>query len=315
MNMRRRTITAILGAAAFMLACSPVSRGQSFAPEARRHLFALSEDIGNRLAGSDGERRAADYVEETFSGMGYRVERQSFPLRQAGATSSNVMAFKSGRSEREIIVGAHVDSEAMGRGAGDNASGVSLLLTVARRLRDVETPYSIRFVAFGAEERGLAGSRFFVSQMSDVEVANTVAMINLDSLIVGDIAYVYGNEGEDGVVRDWILDRARAEGLDLITQPGANPEFRAGTTCDCSDHAPFLERGMRYAYFESTNWSLGDKDGYVQVDPRYGQAGRVWHTPYDTIDYIDRTFPERADARFDLFGTMLAATLTEFTLP
>jgi Zn-dependent M28 family amino/carboxypeptidase len=308
-------MAAILVVSAMSLACSPGSAGQSFASDARRHMDVLSEEIGTRTAGSEEERRAADYIAEAFAGMGYAVERQSFALRPRGQTSSNVIAFKNGLSDREIIVGAHFDSESMGRGAGDNASGVSLMLTVADRLRDVDTPYSIRLVAFGAEESGLAGSAFFVSRMSDSEVDNTVAMINLDSLIVGEIAYVYGNEGEGGVVRDWILERARAEGVDLVTQPGANPEFPAGTTCDCSDHAPFVERGIRYAYFESTNWSLGDNDGYVQVDPRYGQAGRVWHTPYDTIEYIDGTFPGRADARFDLLGTMLIATLTEFTIP
>jgi hypothetical protein len=140
-------------------------------------------------------------------------------------------------------------------------------------------------------------------------------MINLDSLIVGEIAYVYGDAGDDGVVRDWILDRARAEGIEVTTQPGENPEFPAGTTCDCSDHAPFVERGIRYAYFESTNWALGEKDGYVQVDPRFGDGGRVWHTAYDTLDYIDTTFPGRADERFEVFGRLLALTLTEFTPP
>jgi hypothetical protein len=151
--------------------------------------------------------------------------------------------------------------------------------------------------------------------MSPEEIRNTVAMINVDSVVVGEIAYVYGSPGERGVLRDWVLARASEAGLDLRTQGGENPEYSAGTTCDCSDHAPFDEVGIPYAYFESTNWSLGDKDGYVQVDPRFGEDGRVWHTRFDTLDYIDRTFPGRADQRLELFSGMLYRVLTEFSAP
>ncbi len=288
---------------------------------ARGHIVALSEDIGSRLAGTPGESRAADYIEGVFADLGYAPTQTRFPFaprssqRGEGLISGNVMAVKEGNSALEIVVGAHYDSEARGRGAGDNASGVAVMLEVAAALRDVSTPYTIRFIAFGAEEQGLAGSRYHVAGMSPEEIENTVAMINLDSLIAGDIAYVYGDFGDAGTMRDWVLARAGEEGRELQTQPGENPEFPAGTTCDCSDHAPFAEAGIQYAYFESTNWSLGDKDGYVQVDPRYGEDGYIWHTPFDTLDYIDRSFPGRADQRLELFSALLYRTLTEFTAP
>ena len=63
------------------------------------------------------------------------------------------------------------------------------------------------------------------------------------------------------MIRDWVIARASENGQELQTQPGENPEFPAGTTCDCSDHAPFAEAGIQYIYFEPTNWSLGNKDG------------------------------------------------------
>ncbi len=297
----------------------PAAAAQTAGRAARAHIVALSEDIGARLAGSPAEARAARYIHGVLEDLGYAAERQSFDFepedRRRGAelTSDNVIAVKPGASGREIIVGAHYDSEVRGRGAGDNASGVALMLETAEALRDVETPYTIRFIAFGAEEQGLAGSRHYVESMSDEAIGNTVAMINLDSLIVGEIAYVYGSAGPDGVLRDWILARALEDGLRLRTQTGENPEYPAGTTCDCSDHAPFKDAGIQYAYFESTNWALGDKDGYVQVDARYGEDGRVWHTPFDTLDYIDRTFPGRADARLALFASLLYRALTEYT--
>ena len=86
------------------------------------------------------------------------------------------------------------------------------MLEVAAAIRGVLTPYTVRFVAFGAEEQGLRGSRHYVAGLTPDEIGNIAAMINLDSLIAGEIAYVYGDFGEAGVIRDWILALASAEG-------------------------------------------------------------------------------------------------------
>ena len=175
--------------------------------------------------------------------------------------------------------------------------------------------YTIRFIAFGAEEQGLSGSRYHVDGVSLGEIRNTVPMINLDSLIADEIAYIYGDSGDAGMIRDWVLVRALENGMEPQTQSGENPEFPAGTTCDCSDHAQYAKAGIQYAYFESTNWALGNKDGYVQVDPQYGEGGFIWHTPFDTLNYIDGSFPGRADQRLALFSGLLYETLTAFTAP
>ncbi len=292
-----------------------------FGVVARQHIDTLSEGIGARVAGSREEARAATYIEGVFREAGYTTLIQPFTFgvgprgRPSIEESANVIAVKGGVSVREIVVGAHYDSEVRGRGAGDNASGVGVMLEIAAAVRDVETDYTIRFIAFGAEEAGLAGSRHYVDQLTTEERDQVVAMINLDSLIAGDIAYVYGDAGDAGVVRQWILARAQEQNLDLRTQSGENPRFPAGTTGDFSDHAPFEDAGIQYAYFESTNWALGERDGYVQVDPRFGEAGYIWHTPFDTLAYIESTFPGRINERLELFATLLFELLTEFDLP
>ena len=51
------------------------------------------------------------------------------------------------------------------------------------------------------------------------------------------------------------------------------------------------------------------------MDPQYGEDGYIWHTRFDTLDYIDQTFPGRADQRLELFSRLLYRTLTEFTEP
>jgi alkaline phosphatase isozyme conversion protein len=290
-------------------------------PTAREHLVALSETIGPRVAGSANETEAARYIETVLRDAGYAPLIQPFTfsavITDVGVTleSANVLATKAGLSTQEIIVGAHYDSVEVGRGADDNASGVAVMLEVATRLKDVQTPYTIKFVAFGAEELDRQGSRYYAGEMTAADVDNTVAMINLDSLIAGDMTYVYGDAGEKGFLRDWLLDMAHKEGLDLRTQTGENPIYPAGTTGDWSDHAPFQTRGVPYAYFEATNWGLGARDGYTQVDERLGVGGEIWHTKYDNLAYIDETFPGRVDQHLELFVTALFNALTQFKIP
>jgi alkaline phosphatase isozyme conversion protein len=284
---------------------------------AYQHLIALSDGIGSRVAGSAGEKEAAQYIADAFAEMGYSATVQPFTFSaedgRSGVPSANVMAVKEGESARELIVGAHYDTVAIGQGADDNASGVAVLLETAERIRDVETPYTIRFIAFGAEEEGLHGSTFYVNQMSAEDIAKTVAVINLDALAAGDITYIYGSPGSAGDIRDWTLDLAEAEGLALQTQAGLNPEYPVGTTCDCSDHAPFAEIGIQYAYFEATNWLLGRRDGYTQVDLSLGEQGEIWHTEHDTIAYLEETFPGRIQSHFTLFVTALYHVLTDYS--
>jgi alkaline phosphatase isozyme conversion protein len=301
------------------------STGQFDGSLARQYLQALSQTIGPRSPGTPAEAQAAQYVRTTLEGMGYTVQVQPFSFTPAWKStgdmkttlsSANVMAVKTGSSSREIIVGAHYDSGDEGRGADDNASGVAVLLETAREIRNLPTPCTIRFIAFGAEEDDLDGSRYYTDHMSNAEVQNTVAMINLDSLAAGDIAYVYGNAGDQSL-RSWIMTLATQANIHLETRTAAQLDGTDGTPCECSDYSPFQSLGIPFAYFEATDWNIvnGNSDdiGMIQVNPIYGDDGEIWHTQYDTVQYIDSTFPGRIDQHLHLFVTLLANTLTQIT--
>jgi Zn-dependent M28 family amino/carboxypeptidase len=280
------------------------------------HVEAISEGIGPRAAGSEAEARTAQYIILEFERLGYLSELRPFTVTVKGdiINSANVVAIKHGESPLEIIVGAHYDSLDIGKGADDNASGVGVILEVAERIKEQQTPYTIRFILFGAEEVGLQGSQVYVDQMTAEQIQNTIAMINLDSVTAGDMAYIYGDAGARGVIRDWALGFAEENGLALQTQLGENPEYPLGTTGDWSDHAPFKSAGIPYTYLESTNWTLGNKDGYTQVSTEYGEDGEIWHTDYDTVEYINETFPGRIQERLTVFVVVLEAILTEFNI-
>jgi aminopeptidase YwaD len=97
-----------------------------------------------------------------------------------------------------IVVGAHYDhlgkggpgsssrrpdTVAVHNGADDNASGVSAMLEMAAKLKknQQQLKRSVLFVAFGAEEMGLLGSKYFVNH-APVDLNRIDVMINLDML-------------------------------------------------------------------------------------------------------------------------------------
>ncbi|WP_368645406.1 M20/M25/M40 family metallo-hydrolase [Alkalibacterium putridalgicola] len=270
---------------------------------AYEHIYHLSKELGGaRTAGSAFEKEAANYIKAEFESYRYEttLEDFSFVSRRGsnkGETvhSQNVIAVKRGTSGKQVIIGAHYDQVTSGgsEGASDNASGVGAMLEVANKLKNIKTEHTILFIGFGAEEVGLEGSRAYVETMSEEDIENTIAMINLDTILAGDYAYVYSGSNSIGWVRDQALNISDELGLDLITQTGLHPDHEWGETGDWSDHAPFNEKNIPVAYFESTNWLIQDDkgnylDGYIETE-----EGPIMHTGNDTLDYIEMNYPGR----------------------
>jgi len=277
---------------------------------ARDYVEKLSNDIGNRVAGTPKEVEAAKWIFDTFVSMGYEPEIQPFKFVDGDQekNSQNVIALKEGESDTVIILGAHYDSVSEGKGADDNASGVAVLMEIANKLDKLKTPYTIKFAFFGAEENYLDGSFSYTANMTEEEISKTLVMVNLDSLIAGDISYAYGDDGDNGKYRDWILDKAKELDLEIVTQTENGIGIPYGTTGDWSDHAPFKEIGIPYVYLESTNWSIGELDGFTQVEGNYGVNGEIWHTSHDNLNYLDENFKGRTDMKLSTFSEVL----TEF---
>jgi signal peptidase I len=288
-----------------------------FGNEAMRQLEILDKN-GARVSGTYRESETANYIINYLGNLGYNPIRQKFhfdyktPSGMMKITSENIIVSKQGAMEKELILCAHYDSVDQGNGTDDNASGVALLLEMSNRIRDIHLKYSVKIIFFGAEEYEGKGSDYYASQMKEQEISNIYAVLNFDSLIAGEKMYVYGDFGEKGIIRDWILKKGREIGIDIKTQEGKNTKYPYGTTGDWGDHVPFKNLKLQYAYFESTNWNLGEQDGYTQVQPHYGEKGKIWHTKYDTLDYIDKTFPNRIKEYLSGYSRLLYLFLTEF---
>lgn len=114
------------------------------------HLHYLSVILGERSIYRPGNLKAAeDYVFRQFEAMGYRPRRQPFiAMRQEVA---NVIAGDPD-PKGYYILGAHFDTVAGSPGADDNASGVAVLLEVARLTRETPLPRPWAFIGFSVEE-------------------------------------------------------------------------------------------------------------------------------------------------------------------
>lgn len=185
-----------------------------------------SAQMEGRKAGAEGEKMAADYMEEVMLRYGVDVlPRQEFGICDTpGDTliSQNVVGLVQGTdpalSGRYIVIGAHIDGLGMDSymldgemvpriypGAVGNASGMAMLLELARMLatNTLMLRRSVLLVGFGASAHTLAGSWYFLNRaFGDVPLID--AMIDLDMLGAGArdlLAFTSSNADMDALVR------------------------------------------------------------------------------------------------------------------
>ena len=137
------------------------------------HLRAL---IGERhpVTSPASLRRAEAYLTEQFTDLGLEVSTHSF--KALGGTYRNVIGAmlsqkgdspqaEGGQSPSPLIIAAHYDTVEGSPGADDNASGLAVMLEVARNLRAVPMNRGVRFIAFCLEEENLLGSLAYASSL------------------------------------------------------------------------------------------------------------------------------------------------------
>ncbi|MHC4235247.1 MAG: M28 family metallopeptidase, partial [Planctomycetota bacterium] len=172
---------------------------------------------------------AQDNIVFLFESYGLSVALE--PFTYSSSTYYNVVATKLGTvfPNQEYVVGAHYDS-VDNPGADDDASGVALILEVARVVSQYDSEYTIRFVAFDREEQGLYGSNAYVDDHIGDDI---LGMIQADMVAYDpstNHALIYGSANSLPIKTD--LGAAitlYSDGL-TYTDDGWNGQ---------SDHAPF----------------------------------------------------------------------------
>ena len=111
----------------------------------------------------------------------------------------NVLAeTTSGRADRTVVVGAHLDSVGEGPGINDNGSGTAVILETALQMAalGIQPRNKVVFGFWGAEEAGLWGSEYYVSQLSAKAIKDIQVNLNFD--MVGSpnfVRFVYDGDG------------------------------------------------------------------------------------------------------------------------
>ena len=185
-----------------------------------------SDAFSGRGSYQRGSAMASQLLVEEFEALGFRVIRQ----KVRGKHAENIIAIKPG-DEDAVIVSAHHDhlgirQGKLYRGADDNASGVAVLLAIARSRALRNYKHTVLFVSFGAEEDGLVGSGVYVKDPY-WPLKRTKAVINFD--MVGRNFFEAGADHEATVAvvglegihaaRSMAQGAAKDAGLNMIAVP------------------------------------------------------------------------------------------------
>jgi len=240
----------------------------------------------------DNLDRAADWIAARFTEMGLEVSFQDYEIEEG--RFRNVVAYKPGTDPGlgVIVVGAHYDAYGGFPGADDNASGVAVLLELARTPPQPMTRAGRYFVAFATEEPPFFGSEAMGSHVfakSLVEQGMQVQlMIALD--VVGHFtdepasqrfpvplfAPLYPDRGNFiAVVGDLRSGKAiwRVKQRMVATKALPVHSFRAPDSLgvNLSDHLWFRKLGIQAVMITDTAYMRGDH----------------YHTAGDTPDLLD----------------------------
>lgn len=177
----------------------------------KSHVRMLSAaHLEGRKAGSEGEKEAAEYVEQMFKEYGIDLLTPKggdiFGVKKDNGdtlTSRNVIGYVEGYDKTlrndYIVIGARIDNigtitvtvdgkpvERVFYGANGNASGLAMLLELAKKVKTNAIMFrrSVLFAAFGASNETYAGAWYFLNR-SFPETDKIDAMVNLDMLGTG----------------------------------------------------------------------------------------------------------------------------------
>ncbi len=118
-------------------------------------------------------------------------------------TTHNVIAEIPGTEKPEeiVIIGAHLDSWALGTGANDNGCNVVMMIDIARRMTElnIKPKRTIRFALWNGEEQGYFGSWAYTQKYAS-EMENHVMALSVD-IGSGPITGFFAN-GRDDLVRE-----------------------------------------------------------------------------------------------------------------
>lgn len=257
----------------------------------RSHLTQLIRERDPYLA-SGGHFYVQHYIRQQFEQWG-EVETHRFSHQ--GQTHENLMLNLAGSDRATfppILIGAHYDAVPGTPGADDNASGVAVLLEMARSFAQHPARHCLRLVAFDLEEYGMVGSTHYATQLSENQ-APLRLMLSLEMLGYCDpspksqrypagLERLYPDRGDFiGLIGNiptlfdlqHLSQHIQKAGVPSQWLP-AGMKGKSIPATRLSDHSPFWDRGYRAIMVTDTSFMR---------NPHY-------HKESDRLETLDLTF-------------------------
>lgn len=225
--------------------------------------------------------QVATFIGDRFRALGYDdVSTFPFTPDDVPLDLMNVVCRKPGASPAAPVrmVCAHFDSimeepnnsTARAPGANDNASGVAVMLELARLLQPVALPDGVLFLATSGEEQGLWGAMAYAAHVQN-SATNLKFVLNLDEV------------GFPNASREVILERDLGNAVstnDLPSQQLAEAIAQAATD--------ELDIPITLGAIERSDYMPFERRGYVAIGLfESGDYRQFYHTSKDTPDRID----------------------------
>ncbi len=260
----------------------------------RRHVVELAQVIGERNFDRHVElERAASYVSARLEEIGCAVERRDFAVWEGSASNLECELRGGGEADEIVVVGAHYDSVGGSPGANDNASGVAVLLELARLAQDRPRERTLRFVAFANEEPPFfqtprMGSYVYAKEAME-RSENVVAMLSIET--VGFYSDAPGSQGYPAPFH--LLYPDRGDFVALVANPFSRALLQRAIRSFRSSRAAVGSEGIAAPGFvEGVAWS--DHWAFwlhgipaIMVTDTAPFRDRAYHTTRDTPERLD----------------------------
>ncbi|MBU46908.1 MAG: peptidase M28 [Flavobacteriales bacterium] len=229
--------------------------------------YLAADELEGRATGTQGETKAAEYIVLKFKEYNLlpKGEEEFFQFFEAKIRKNphsqevkekiigkNVVGYLNNNADETIIIGAHYDHVGYGsfgslyvgekevhNGADDNASGVSILINLAKSLQEIKD-YNYLFIAFSGEEHGLFGSSYYAKNPT-IDLKKVRFMINFDMVGRLNNDRLLAINGV-GTSNEWIdlINKSNKYDLKLkTTESGIGP----------SDHTSFYLQNIPSIHF------------------------------------------------------------------
>ena len=263
----------------------------------KKHINRLAVDIGPRPVTNElSIKKTENYITNYFKNIGLQVQLQQYKYGNYDITNIITGSQENLLSSKYYVIGAHYDSVPETYGADDNASGIAVLLELARYTMQEKISLPVRFVAFTAEESPTFGTRYQGSKVFVKSVLEKKDEI-LGAIILEMVGYT-SNEQAYPLVLKWMgypskgnfigivgNRKSKKFGQSIFQSFKKNEQLPVETLfvpfngrilpdTRLSDHSPFWDAGLFAVMITDTAFFR---------NPNY-------HTPKDTFDTLDYFF-------------------------